>query len=124
MPASAIVAHGGGPTPVINASLAGLIAEARRHAEIAALYGAQFGLNGLVEDRFYNLSGITPQALEAIRKAPGSVLGSSRRAVTPEDDERIFEIFRRRDVRYFFYTGGNGSMDTALRFHRHARAIG
>jgi ATP-dependent phosphofructokinase / diphosphate-dependent phosphofructokinase len=124
MPASAIVAHGGGPTPVINASLAGLIAEARRHAEIAALYGAEFGLNGLVEDRFYSLSGITPQALEAIRKAPGSVLGSSRRAVTPKDDERIFEVFRRRDVRYFFYTGGNGSMDTALRFHRHAHAIG
>ena len=73
MPALAIVAHGGGPTPVINASLAGLIAEAHHHPGIGALYGARFGLNGLIEDCFYDLFSITPETLEAIRFAPGSV---------------------------------------------------
>ncbi len=109
----AIVAHGGGPTAVINASLAGVVAEARAHG--ALVYGAAHGLTGLLDDRLFDLSGVD---LEAIRVAPSSVIGSSRRALTPEDDARIFETFKRRNVRWFFYTGGNGSMDTALRFHR------
>ncbi len=124
MPASAVVAHGGGPTPVLNASLAGVIAEARKHTGIDTLYGAEFGLAGLLEDRFFDLFPEPPQNIEAIARAPGSALGSSRRALSPEDDERIFDVLRRRDVRYFFYTGGNGSMDTALRFHRMAQSTG
>ena len=124
MAGTAVVAHGGGPTPVLNASLSGLIGEAQRSRDVRALYGAQFGLNGLLEDRFFDLFALSSEVLEAVRLAPGSVLGSSRRPLTPDQDERIFGVFRRRNVRYFFYTGGNGSMETALRFHRIARASG
>lgn len=120
MPATAVIAHGGGPTAVINASLAGVIAEARRHSAIGGLLGAVHGANGLVDDRFYDLFSQPAETVAALETTPGSALGSSRRPLTSGDDERIFDIFRRRDVRYFFYTGGNGSMDSALRFHRYA----
>ncbi len=124
MRGAAIVAHGGGPTPVLNASLAGVISAAGRHSSITSLYGAQFGLTGLLEGHFYDLFAIPGATLKQIRTAPGSVLGSSRRPLDSEDIERAFEVFRANDVRYFFYTGGNGSMETALRLHRHARETG
>lgn len=124
MSGAAVVAHGGGPTPVLNASLAGVIAEARRHATITGLFGAEFGLTGLIANRFFDLGALPLEHVEAIRIAPGSVLGSSRRALSSVDDEQIFETFRKRNVRYFFYTGGNGSMDTAMRFDNLARASG
>ena len=124
MAGTAVVAHGGGPTPVLNASLAGLIGEAQKSRDVRSLLGAQFGLNGLLEDRFFDLFALSSEVLDAVRLAPGSVLGSSRRPLTPDQDERVFDVFRRRDVRYFFYTGGNGSMETALRFHRISRASG
>jgi 6-phosphofructokinase 1 len=81
-------------------------------------------LTGLLTGRWFPLSHLDDAALEGIAAAPGSVLGSSRRALSEEDDQQILETFRRRDVRYFFYTGGNGSMDTALRLHRLAAAAG
>jgi 6-phosphofructokinase len=121
---SAAVAHGGGPTPVLNASLAGVMAECRRHSEITALFGARFGANGLVEGDFIELSGYDDDTLEALARAPGSALGSSRRNFADADYEKILEIFRRRDVRYLFYTGGNGSMGTALHLDRFARDSG
>ncbi|MBS1872778.1 MAG: diphosphate--fructose-6-phosphate 1-phosphotransferase [Acidobacteria bacterium] len=123
MSGTAVVAHGGGPTPVLNASLAGLIAEAAKHP-IGRLLGAHFGVQGLVEGRYHDLFAIGPGLLDAIRQAPGSAIGTSRRPLTPEDDRRILDDFRRRDVRWFFYTGGNGSMETALRFDRLARESG
>ena len=101
-----------------------MIAEAHRHSEITALYGAQFGLTGLIDDRMYDLFSIAANTLDDIRTSPGSVLGSSRRPLAGTDDEAHSRVLRRRNVRYFFYTGGNGSMDTALRFHRLAREIG
>ncbi len=120
----AVVAHGGGPTPVINASLAGVVEEARRHSGITGLYGAEFGLTGLLEKRFFDLFATSAEMLAGIREAPGSVLGSSRRALSPADDERVLDNLRASGVRYFFYTGGNGSMDTALRLHKLARYSG
>lgn len=124
MAGTAVIAHGGGPTTVLNASLAGAVAESRKHNDIDLFLGAESGLNGLVKDQFFDLLAVSEQELHAIRAAPGSVLGSSRRPLTAEDEERIFEVFRRRNVRYFFYTGGNGSMDAALRIDRHARVAG
>jgi ATP-dependent phosphofructokinase / diphosphate-dependent phosphofructokinase len=121
---AAVIVHSGGPTPVLNASLAGTIGECRKHAEITAIYGARFGPQGLVEGDFLNLSNCDSEALERLAHAPGSAIGCSRRQIQPGDHERLIRSLQLRKVRYLFYTGGNGSMETALEIHRAARAAG
>lgn len=121
---AALIAHGGGPTPVINASLAGAITEALRHDCIKAVYGARGGLKGLLEEDFIDLGRLSAAELQAIAKSPGSALGSSRYPMNDDGLARLLEIFRRHDIRYFFYTGGNGSMGTALQLSRLADGTG
>jgi 6-phosphofructokinase len=121
---AAIVAHGGGPTPVLNASLAGVIAEWRKHEAITTLYGARFGATGLLGEDFADLSACDDETIESIRVAPGSVIGSSRRNIEAAGYERMLAVLKLRNVRYLFYTGGNGSMDTAMRIDHFAREAG
>ncbi|MGO4882532.1 MAG: diphosphate--fructose-6-phosphate 1-phosphotransferase [Bryobacteraceae bacterium] len=120
MSAQAIVAHGGGPTAVINASLAGLIAECSRRG--LQLSGARYGLAGLLRADLIDLTALDAGVAQRIAESPGSALGSSRLPLVEDDYERLLSVFRRAQVRIFFYTGGNGSMETALRIARHARA--
>ena len=124
MKGAAVVAHGGGPTAVLNASLAGVIAEAHRHPEITTLLGAKAGAEGLIGGEFYDLFQVAESELPAIERAPGSVLGSTRRKLTPDDFEQMLAGFKKHDVRYLFYTGGNGSMGTALEFQKYALGYG
>src|ERR1700691_2297239 len=119
MPSNAVVAHGGGPTAVINASLAGLVEECRRRGY--GLYGARYGLAGLMRGELVDLLALDAELVRQIGEAPGSALGSSRLPLAEEDYARLLDVFRRADVRTFFYTGGNGSMEAALRIARHAR---
>jgi 6-phosphofructokinase 1 len=121
---TAIVAHSGGPTPVINASLAGLIQEAIKHAEITSLYGAQFGIDGVLNENFIDLFRQPKELVEAVGRTTASALGSSRRELTPVDLERVLDILTAHGVRYFFYTGGNGSMGTAHQLQTAARERG
>ncbi len=102
----------------MNASLAGIVAECRRHSEIAAVYGARYGNTGLIEGDFVD---VTAADTDSLLAAPGSAIGSSRRKIEPNEYERILDTLRRRDVRYLFYTGGNGSMETARLLDRLAR---
>ncbi len=120
---AAVVAHGGGPTPVINSSLAGVIEEARR-AGIGTLLGARNGIAGVLEDRFIDLFAYPRERIDAIAQAPGSALGSCRISVQAGDYERVLAVFRKRDVHYFFYNGGNGSMYLASQVGRAAEAAG
>lgn len=122
MQTNAVVAHGGGPTAVINASLAGLIEACRGRRQ--RLYGARSGLAGLLRGELVDLLALDADLVRQIGEAPGSALGSSRRPLADDDYERLFDVFRRTEIRTFFYTGGNGSMDTALQVARRARAIG
>ncbi len=115
---TALIVHSGGPTPVLNASLAGLVTECRKHPEIAAVYGARHGNAGLIEGDLVDLSA---REVAALALAPGSALGSSRRKIEVDEYPRILDALRRLDVRYLFYTGGNGSMGTALALERFAR---
>jgi len=125
MPRStAILAHSGGPTPVLNASLLGVVERARQSSTIGALYGVRFGLDGILAEDFVDLLGQTDAALAAVGRSPGSALGSSRREVTAREIEHVLEIFRARDVRCFFYNGGNGSMRTAWEIAQASRQIG
>ena len=121
--ARAVIAHGGGPTAVINASLAGLIEECRHHPRLASLYGARYGLRGLLAGEFYDLSAQNPALVQAVGETPGSAIGSSRLKLEPDDYGRLVDVFRRNEIRYFFYTGGNGSMGTALAVDRYARDV-
>lgn len=115
---NAAVAHGGGPTAVLNASLAGLVSGCR--GRFGSLYGCQFGLTGDMHD----LLQVPSETMDRIALAPGSAIGSSRARLEPGDFERLIASFRRRDIRVLFYTGGNGSMRTALEVERFARAAG
>ena len=119
---NAVIAHGGGPTAVLNASLAGVIDTARGRFD--TLYGARFGMEGILADDLADLLAISPETARAASETPGSVIGSSRRALNAADYERLFNTFRARDIRVLFYTGGNGSMDTALSIARCARSVG
>ncbi len=121
--AVAVVAHSGGPTPVINASLLGVVEEARRHSEITGFYGARFGITGVLKQEFVDLFGQPDQVLERVGRAPASALGSSRHEVSTADLTRVIEIFRSLNVRYFFYTGGNGSMGTASQLQKTAEQL-
>jgi ATP-dependent phosphofructokinase / diphosphate-dependent phosphofructokinase len=121
---NALIAHGGGPTSVINASLAGLIEESRARGTFANLYGARFGVRGILEQDLTELLGQDQNLLRAISQTPGSALGSSRFKLSEEDYSRILEIFKKKDIRCFFYTGGNGSMETALQVSLRAKAAG
>jgi 6-phosphofructokinase 1 len=106
---SALLIHGGGPTQVINASLAGVVDRCRRH-KVAALYGARYGIDGVLADELIDLLRVDTPRIAAVGRTPGSALGSSRRAVAATDYDRILAVFRARGIRFVFLNGGNGSM--------------
>jgi 6-phosphofructokinase len=113
-----IIAQSGGPTAVINQSLCGVIQEAQRHEEIEEIYGARNGILGLLREELVDLRKEKSSTIDGLRTAPGAALGSCRYRLkswgeSSKDFERIIEICRRCNLRYFFYIGGNDSMDTA-----------
>ena len=112
MPGNMLIAHGGGPTPVINSSLQGAIEEAKQHAEIKNIYGAHFGVEGILQDDLMNLSHLSDEVLAKLDYTPASALGSCRRKLIADDYPKVLECFKKHDIRYFFYNGGNDSMDT------------
>jgi 6-phosphofructokinase len=117
---NAAIAHGGGPTAVLNASLAGVCDAWARYRENDYLYGAVFGVNGILGNDFVELAPLSPDAMHA----SGSIIGSSRQTLSDDDYQKILQVLRDRGVHCFFYTGGNGSMETALRLSRMARERG
>ncbi|VBB05260.1 atp-dependent 6-phosphofructokinase [Lucifera butyrica] len=111
---NAVVAQSGGPTAVINASACGVIQEALKHEEIENVYGAQNGIVGILNGDLFDVRKENPAVVEGLKYTPGAALGSVRYKVkTREDYERIFEALKKHNIRYFFYNGGNDSMDTA-----------
>jgi 6-phosphofructokinase 1 len=111
--ANAVVGQSGGPTGVINASLVGVIEEAKKHPEIENLYGAIHAVAGMKEEHFIDLKTLSADTLEKVAASPSSALGSSRDKPDEEYCARIFEVFKKRNIRYFFYIGGNDSANTA-----------
>jgi 6-phosphofructokinase 1 len=122
--AAAVIAQGGGPTPVINASLFGAVMEARQGGAFTRFLGARNGLQGILESRFVDLFAQGLADMEGIRIAPGAALGSSRVRLSGNELDRLLAIFREHDVHYFFYIGGNGSMGTAIDIELAARSAG
>jgi 6-phosphofructokinase 1 len=118
---TAVVVHTGGPTPVINASLAGVIEEARKHSAVAHLLGARFGFDGVLSGQYFDLFQQKEETIQAIATTPASALGTSRREMGASDLECVLNELRLRNVRYVFVTGGNGSMETARQIQDLAR---
>ncbi|MGP1347470.1 MAG: 6-phosphofructokinase [Phycisphaerales bacterium] len=109
---NAVVAQSGGPTAVINQSLVGVVEGLRGHAEIPKVFGARHGVRGMVNDQLVDLSNIDQGTLDRVANTPSAALGSTRDKPNRDDCQRIFERLRARDIRYFFYIGGNDSSDT------------
>ncbi len=110
--ANAVVAQSGGPTAVINESLVGVIEEAKKHSEIENLYGALNAVAGVIKDQFIDLKKVSADTLKQVAASPCSALGSSRDKPDEEYCQKILDVFKKRNVRYFFYIGGNDSANT------------
>jgi 6-phosphofructokinase 1 len=108
-----MVAQGGGPTPVINCSLLGVVEKAAKYSGVKGIFGALGGITGVLEERMIDLRKERKSVLSGLVRTPGAALGSSRRKVDDEDCRQILSVFARYNIRYFFYIGGNDSMDTA-----------
>jgi 6-phosphofructokinase 1 len=120
-----LVAQSGGPTAVINASLAGVIEEALNHDCIEEIYGGLNGVLGILQERLIDLAEEPQQAIRGLRYTPASALGTCRYKLRKDADfERIIEVFKAHDIRYFFYIGGNDSQDTADKISKLAAASG
>jgi 6-phosphofructokinase 1 len=119
MKGKCIVAQSGGPTAVINASACGVIQEALKSAQITGVYAAYNGILGIMNEELFDLGKEDPADIEGLRSTPAAALGSCRYKVKTEEDYRtILNVFKKHDVRYFFYIGGNDSMDTADKVNR------
>ena len=123
-PATLVVGQSGGPTPVINASLAGVLDEAARSRRFPAVAGLRHGIEGALAGALVPLDGLSADDREALARTPAAALGSCRRKVEPDDYARILDTFARHDVRWFCYVGGNDSMDTCHRLAARAAASG
>jgi 6-phosphofructokinase 1 len=121
--ANAVVGQSGGPTGVINASLVGVIEEANKHPEIENLYGAIHAVAGMVKDEFIDLKKLSAETLEIVAASPSSAIGTSRDKPNEEYCAKILEVFKKRNIRYFFYIGGNDSANTAYILNKMADEV-
>src|SRR5512133_2696604 len=119
---NALIGQSGGPTSVINSSLAGVIEAALSSRSIDSIYGMHFGIEGFMKEWMYDLGRQPKKVIEGLRHTPSSALGSSRHKVKEPDLPLILNVLRKYDIRYFFLIGGNDTMDTVHRVEEYCRA--
>ncbi len=123
-----LVAQSGGPTSVINSSLAGVIREAGKHEAIEEIYGGANGILGILNEELLDINDERVKTIVGLRYTPAAALGTCRYKIDfkkkPEkaarDMDRLFEVFQAHNIRYFFYIGGNDSQDTSHKIHEEA----
>ncbi len=123
-----LVAQSGGPTSVINASLAGVIQEAGHNECIEEIYGGANGILGILNEELIDINDEKAKTIQGLRYTPSAALGTCRYKIdfkkNPEkaaqDMDRLFEVFQAHNIRYFFYIGGNDSQDTSHKIHEEA----
>lgn len=126
---AAIIGQSGGPTSVINASAYGVIRTALDSPNITKVYGAAHGIRGVLDDVLYDMGEEDAEELALLLHTPSSALGSCRYKLKDSeaddtDYKRILEIFQKYNVRYFFYNGGNDSMDTCNKISKYMQRVG
>jgi 6-phosphofructokinase 1 len=122
------VAQSGGPTAVINASVAGVIQQAGKQEFIEEIYGGLNGIYGILNEDIIDLQDEQAKAIEGLKHTPAAALGTCRYKIdfkkkpdqAAKDMERLFQVFQAHNIRYFFYAGGNDSQDTAHKIHEEA----
>ena len=124
-----IIGQSGGPTSVINASAYGVIDTALKSGVITQVLGAENGIKGVLNDRLFDMGLEDPEELQLMKYTPSSALGSCRYKIAdPDVDDtdykRILEVFKKHNVRYFFYNGGNDSMDTCNKISKYMQRVG
>jgi 6-phosphofructokinase 1 len=120
-----LVAQSGGPTAVINASLAGVISEALNYECVEEIYGGLNGIQGILQEELVDLAEESQQSIRGLRYTPSSALGTCRYKLRREADfARLIEVFKAHNIRYFFYIGGNDSQDSTAKISQHAREAG
>jgi 6-phosphofructokinase len=120
-----LVGQSGGPTSVINSSLAGVIQEAGRHECIEEIYGGANGILGILNEDLVDINDEKAKTIAGLRYTPAAALGTCRYKIDfkkkPEqaqkDMDRLFEVIQAHNIRYFFYIGGNDSQDTSNKIH-------
>lgn len=110
---NAVIIQSGGPTAVINQTLAGIMDESRNYHQIENIYGASHGLHGLLYENFLNLSNERQNIWSEIAVSPGAALGSARLKPKTSDLNRIFDILSAHKIKFIFYIGGNDSAEAA-----------
>ncbi len=121
---NAIIGQSGGPTSVINSSLAGVITAAKGSGLISGVFGMNYGIEGLMNEWIFDLGAQPPEIVQGLRRTPSSALGSSRHKLKEEDFPRILSVLEKYDIRYFFLIGGNDTMDTIHRVEAWCRDKG
>jgi len=128
-PRNALYAQSGGVSAVINASACGVIETARRHRrQIGRIYAGRDGIVGVLTENLIDLSRESAATIRALRYTPAGAFGSARFKLKGLEQnrteyERLIEVFRAHDIGYFFYNGGNDSMDTALKISQIGQAL-
>jgi 6-phosphofructokinase 1 len=126
---AALLGQSGGPTSVINSSAAGVFIEALRQENITEVFGAVHGIKGVLNEDFYDIGKEDMEELLRLKNTPSSAIGSVRyKLKDPKKDsteyERILEVFKKYNIRYFFYNGGNDSMDTCNKISKFLKKSG
>ncbi len=121
---NAVVSQSGGPTAVINASLVGVIEAAQANPNINKIFGAVHAVAGMKADNFVDLTDIDAQTLEIVAASPSSALGSSRDKPNADYVKAIVEVLQARNIRYFYYIGGNDSANTCKIVNEEAQKLG
>ena len=116
-----LVAQGGGPTAVINQSMAGVVLEARKFRNVELVYGAAHGVSGIVSEDFLDLTQETSHNIELVANTPSSALGSTRDKPDLKYCQEVFRVLKAHGIGYFFYIGGNDSSDTVRIVSEEAR---
>ncbi len=120
-----LVAQSGGPTAVINSSVAGVVNEALNYECIEEIYGGLNGVLGILNEDLIDLAGESQQAIRGLQFTPGAALGTCRYKLKNDSDyERVLQVFEAHNIRYFFYAGGNDSQDTANKISKLAQEKG
>ncbi|MEA1911894.1 MAG: diphosphate--fructose-6-phosphate 1-phosphotransferase, partial [Spirochaetota bacterium] len=121
MKGNVIIGQSGGPTSVINSSLAGVIDAAANSDQIDKIYGMNYGIKGFMDSKLIDLGNQKKVILEGLHKTPSSALGSSRHKLIEDDLPTILGVLIKYDIRYFFLIGGNDTMDTIHRVEKYCR---
>ncbi len=119
-----LVAHGGGPTAVINCSLQGVVEAARASGQVDKIYAARFGAEGILNGDLIDLTDVPASEIAKLRHTPASAIGSCRRKLTDADYPTVLETLKKFEIDCFFYNGGNDSMDTCSKVNELAKKEG